>query len=187
MVSGNISAQFEYLADKALHKEALAIVRADQQGLPIDAIVPMQQLIERLHSQGRFIHNKVTIKHEADIHRYFQRYQDLLASIRSQGLLPLTEYKRSQSLLPKHSVRSFYLEHRETDIGVAIAADGRLYRYRGGCHRFALAQQLQLSSIPVVIKLLHYEWLQRYQAPTCKPVEAINKAITAAVDRHNQF
>ena len=48
----------------------------------------------------------------------------------------------------------------ETEVGMAVDADGGLVRVGPGNHRFAIAHQLGLRRIPVELRLFHVRWLR---------------------------
>ena len=54
----------------------------------------------------------------------------------------------------------------ERDIGVAITETGELIRHLGGKHRTAIAQALNLPTMPVEIRMVHTGWLAKQMERT---------------------
>jgi hypothetical protein len=94
---------------------------------------------------------------EEKIHAYFRYFLDLIESINEHGLQERSSLKRMRVPVGA-DVRGAHALHQR-NIGVAIAADGRLLRFLGGRHRLAIAQALGLAAIPVEIRFVHAEWL----------------------------
>lgn len=96
------------------------------------------------------------------INAYFERFQKLHDSIKTHGLLSNANF------------RQFGAQHQDREIGIAIDQSGNIIKLQGGQHRFALAKILNISHIPVEIRMVHTDLLQQI----CKihkksPIEAV--------------
>lgn len=89
------------------------------------------------------------------IDTYFLRFQKLHHSIVQHGFLPHEKLQRSN----------------DYDIGIAIDKDGSFIKLPGGQHRFALAYEMQIESIPVEIRMIHREFLIRYGLYTVEKIK----------------
>lgn len=161
------------LSSHRLHQEALVIFEYRDQ---YKQSAYYQKMRSQLLNQGGFFHNKVNIKDEKILSSYFARYVQLLNQIESQGFLRQAELKR-QPVKTQLPSRSWYLEKMEEDVGIAINAHGKLVRFRGGFHRFAFAQQCSMRSIPIQIKFIHAQWLNKFDHYDC-----LQQQLAAAVD-----
>ena len=114
--------------------------------------------------------NRISLTTPALIRSYLEQYLDLRRSIERHGF-------RRRAGLPSAMARPFAgtavrghaSERTEREIGLAIAADGSPIRMTGGRHRTAIAQRLKLARIPVQVRLVHAEWLERWVARTGLP------------------
>lgn len=117
--------------------------------------------------------NKVVLDSPELIDGYFQRYVRLFDSIRTHGILRRgvrIEGYDERSSVP--GLRHRWTELWEKEIGVAIGADGEVYRLPGGQHRTAIAQALNLQRIPVQIRLLHTDWVRQQMKVSGEPALA---------------
>jgi hypothetical protein len=134
-------------------------------------------LLKRLQ-QGRPMHrNLQPIDSEAKLDRYFDDLWTLITSIRDQGYRRRPRYAgvTSAGEAARHSspVRSVLVELTESEVGVAVGRDGRLYRAGPGHHRMAIARHLGLTRIPVELRLFHVKWLRPQLKTSSDPVTAI--------------
>jgi hypothetical protein len=81
----------------------------------------------------------------ADIDRYFADMIELYDRIRTDGY-------RSQTELG---------EDAADEIRICIDRDGRPCVFGGGTHRLSIAQLLGLERVPVIVKRVHSQWVQR--------------------------
>lgn len=62
----------------------------------------------------------------------------------------------------------------DREIGIAIDHRGNIIKLQGGQHRFALAKLLNISHIPVEIRMVHTDLLQQIcQTHKKSPIQAI--------------
>jgi len=102
-----------------------ALVRAAQHGAP-------------QRRQGRVLLER------RDVDVYFERFIRLYRSIEDRGLLP-------HHALDAAGARF----NQDRAIGIVVDADGQPHRLQGANHRWAIAQVLQLSKVPVEVRLYH--------------------------------
>lgn len=163
------------LTDHQLHREAVEIFAAGEDYARTDAY---RRWLSRLQQDGVVRHNHVRWRGAADLDAYFRRILWMIESMRRHGLLPRAALPAELERAGFQRSRTRWLEFAEDDVGVAVDADGTVYRYRGGYHRTAIAQCLRLDSIPVVVKLVHTDWLRAAQVTTgLGPEEALLAAI----------
>ena len=107
--------------------------------------------------------NGIPLDTREAVEAYFRYCADLIDSMRAHGIVARRAVGRlDRSWLDRHrSIRPAALNYAERDVGVAVAADGRLVRHLGGKHRTAVAQALALPSMPVEVRLVHAGWLAR--------------------------
>jgi hypothetical protein len=100
--------------------------------------------VDRLQREGPHKHDGRWIYSDVDLQNYFESYLTVSRSIKAEGFIP----------------------HRAAGtgdlwVGIAIDEDGSLLHFRKGHHRFALARELRLGSIPAQILVIHHDWLRR--------------------------
>lgn len=114
--------------------------------------------------------NGIALIGREEIDAYYRYCADLVASVRTHGILSRHSFGRLAGLRLEHpDARPPGLDSAERDVGVAINADGELIRHLGGKHRTAIAQALGLPSMPVELRMVHVGWLrgemERMQLP----------------------
>ncbi|MCL6270776.1 hypothetical protein M3P05_12660 [Sansalvadorimonas sp. 2012CJ34-2] len=152
--SGNMSDKLSPISESRLNREIDELFACEMDWRKTQSY---QNLQKRLQDSGAFRHNNVSIAEPAHIDQYFERYVRLTDSIERHG------YQSRRDLRTQHrkSVsRRWRLEQGEEEVGVAIGPRGEIWRYRGGYHRTAIARNLGLASMPVMIKLVHEECLR---------------------------
>lgn len=77
------------------------------------------------------------------IHGELEKFDDLYDSIQTRGYLSQEEIQDGQP---------------DVDIMIGIGREGDLILLRGGTHRLVIAQALEVSQIPVIVKLRHQKW-----------------------------
>ncbi|WP_373504868.1 hypothetical protein [Aestuariivirga sp.] len=101
---------------------------------------------------------------EHKIERYFDEVFSLVESIRTNGYRTRARREPEEAGLAAAEratdARSQLVEMMETEVGMAVDADGALVRVGPGNHRFAIAHQLGLPRIPVELRLFHARWLR---------------------------
>jgi hypothetical protein len=91
--------------------------------------------------------HQVRLDNEAKIQAYFDKIKSLYDSIKTQGL-------------QMHSVAN-QANFRGSPIYVGIDADGQLFKLPSGKHRLAIAKVLELKSVPVVVSMIHADWIKK--------------------------
>lgn len=150
-----------------IHKEMSEVVAAD-----LDyRSTPQYKALRRAAMLGRPARrNGVVLSGPDQIDAYFNYCADLITSMKTHGALTRRQFSSSRFPASKHlQARSAKLDRVERDIGVAIGEDGELVRHLGGKHRTAVAQALDLPSIPVEVRLVHVGWLTRQVEETGLP------------------
>lgn len=106
--------------------------------------------------------NRVVLDSPAAVDTYFEGFIALFHSIAEKGLVrraQLDRYRRARTAGGR-----WLAEFGEQEIGVALAADGRMIKLPGGQHRFAIARALRLGKVPAQVRLMHADAL-RGQSP----------------------
>jgi hypothetical protein len=100
----------------------------------------------------------------AKIERYFDEVARLIDSIRTNGyrVRPGRDPDLAGVVAAERATeaRSQLVELMESEVGMAVNADGSLVRVGPGNHRFAIAHQLGLPGVPVELRLFHVRWLR---------------------------
>lgn len=108
------------------------------------------------------VRNRLVLDTAAAVDAYFEGFVALFESIRTHGLQRRAEFAGNRGW--RVGQRRWLAELGEQDIGVALAADGRLVKLPGGQHRFAIARALGLDAVPVQLRMLHVGALQGLSA-----------------------
>jgi len=76
-----------------------------------------------------------------------------------------------------HSIKSNGFQRKLTDdiTGIAIARDGEILKDKNGRHRLLVCLILQLESIPVVIRKIHFSYFKNHCAMICQFYSVLNK------------
>lgn len=97
---------------------------------------------------------------EQAVTEYFQR---CLAMLRGLEQLGFVSRREALALGPARAGfarwRSRWWDWLDHDLNVAIDAGGEVLRLPGGQHRTAMALQLGLPTLPVVVRVVHPQWL----------------------------
>jgi hypothetical protein len=150
-----------------------------ERGSAVSETRSYQYLLEAAAAGRPVNRNGVLLNSPALIDKYFQHYLALVESIRSDGMRRWAEQSR-QPGSPASAVRPREVEAQERDASVAIAADGQLVRFLGGRHRTAIAQALNLPTMPVEVRLVHVGWLNAVARETGLPA---HEALLAGLSR----
>lgn len=125
-------------------------------------------LMARLKAGDPGVRNLQRLDTSERIDAYFEDLQRLIASIRDTGYRRRPAYdgidSAEQAMAATSPVRPVLVELTESEIGMAVDADGRLVRVGPGNHRMAIARQLGLLRIPVEFRLFHVAWIRRHMA-----------------------
>lgn len=96
--------------------------------------------------------------------RYFENSVRMLRLAQRFGILkrPAPAVDGANGHFAPVEVRDFWLEMSESNVGVAIDADGSLLRAGPGKHRMVAAKLLGLTSIPCELRLIHATFLKPF-------------------------
>jgi len=108
------------------------------------------------------VRNRLVLDTPAAVDAYFEGFVALFESIAEHGLRRRADFAARGNW--RVGRRRWLAELGEQDIGVALAADGRLVKLPGGQHRFAIARALDLQEVPVQVRLLHVDALHGMSA-----------------------
>lgn len=120
-----------------------ALVKSDWQAKNTSAY---QTFLAAADTQPHTRH-KIRLDSEAKIQAYFDKIKSLYDSIKTQGLQVHCEDNRAN--------------FRGSPIYVGIDADGQLFKLPSGKHRLAIAKILGLQSVPVVVNMIHADWIKK--------------------------
>ncbi len=125
------------------------------------------------------VRNDITLDTPALVDAYFERYLALFDSVRRHGILRVSSNRRLILRDMASGLRNWWQGLREVDIGVAVGADGGMYRLQNAQHRCAIAILLKLPRVPVEVRLVHRDWLRRAleQHPGLPPAQAVVAAL----------
>lgn len=110
---------------------------------------------EKIRRQGSTDGRKyrAQLKTDDSIARYYERCVALARSIKRHGVMPLGAQAGD---------RFRARDGEDKDIGAAIDKTGRLFHYRRGKHRLAIAQVFGLKRVPVVVHFVSGPYLLRF-------------------------
>jgi hypothetical protein len=153
------SAAITPLERSPIHREMQEIVAA---GKDVRDTRAYRNLLHAIKLGRPSFRNNIRLASVEAVEAYLHYCRDLIKSMRKRGVVRHSETFAFHRLRVKHrDARSPVHDSTERDIGVAIADDGALIRHLGGKHRTAIAQALQLPSLPVEIRMVHADWLAR--------------------------
>lgn len=156
--AGDWTPLIDPLDDASTYRDAQEVVAA---GLDYRRTRAYRTALERA-AEGRPVErNFVALATPALVERYFARLAALVRSISEAGIVRRAEYRRMAHLFGDLRVRMPWVELAESDVGIAVGADGAIYRFAPGKHRTAIAQALGLATMPVEVRLVHADWLAR--------------------------
>jgi hypothetical protein len=147
------------ITETGVFREAQALLDADFlfREMPI-----YRQYVRRAKNGNPVSRNQILLDREERIDAYFERFVEQFRWMERDGFLRLkTAQRLTGSKMVLNPVREQQTERGEQDLGVAIDADGQLMRLPGGQHRFAVASLLEISVIPVEVRMVHVDWLRR--------------------------
>jgi hypothetical protein len=142
------------VAETVEHRETVELVEYGQRYRAMPSFKRMRARARRNKPVRRY---GTSLDSDEKIHAYFRYFLDLIDSIREHGMRDQGSLAGMQVPIGL-DVRGRHARHRN-NIGVAVAADGRLLRFLGGRHRMAIAQALGLNSVPVEVRFVHARWL----------------------------
>ena len=103
----------------------------------------------------------------AEVDAYFERLENLYRSMREHG------FQR----------RSADRVQQDREITIRVGRDGSLIKSGEGTHRLALARLLRIERVPVVVDLVHSQWvkgcMRRFEAA---PVQAVRAGLESLAD-----
>jgi hypothetical protein len=157
--AGDWSGISSSVLDSPVVREAYAIF---QHGLNYQATPAYARYRERAQEGNPVRRNNIALSCPKLIDAYFQRFVDLFRSVQLCGVQSRKEYVGYAGLSRPSAIRRLQTEWGEKEIGIAIGAEGQVYRLPGGQHRAAIAIVLGLDTLPVQVRLVHSKWvLQR--------------------------
>ena len=89
--------------------------------------------------------HKILNTYEA-IDSYFERFINLYNSIKEKGVLKADNFKK---------------EIENKAIGIAVNSNGEILKLPGAQHRVVISKILNLEKIPVEIRLIHKEYIEK--------------------------
>jgi hypothetical protein len=159
------------------HREVAEIVEA---GLEYRKTRSYAKALDRLESGDPVKRNFVALSTPAKVEAYFRQTADMCRSVEEFGIIPRRDYGWRLASFTHPSVRLPWIEVGEAEIGLAIGANGELYRFASGKHRTAAAKALGLASMPAEIRLVNAHWLARQMAESGLPPA---RALRYGIDR----
>jgi hypothetical protein len=161
------SAAITPLVMSPIHREMQEIVAAGKDVRDTRAYSNLMSAIRRGRPSKR---NNITLATVEAVEAYFRYCRGLIKSLRKRGVVRHRESGPFHGLRIKHwGARSPVHDSTERDIGVAITEDGRIIRHLGGKHRTAIAQALNLATLPVEVRLVQTGWLEKQVTLTGLP------------------
>lgn len=127
----------------SLSKHIESLVNVDWQ---VENTSAYQTFLAAADTQPHTRH-KIRLDSEAKIQAYFDKIKSLYDSIKTQGL-------QVQRVANQANFRG-------SPIYVGIDADGQLFKLPSGKHRLAIAKILGLQSVPVVVNMIHADWIKK--------------------------
>ena len=165
------------IARSSTNREVAEIVQAD---FDYRETASYRRALERAADGNPIKRNFVTLSSPARIEAYFRQTADMCRSVKEFGVLGRRDYGWRKASFAHPSVRRPWIEFGESEIGIAIGADGEAYRFASGKHRTAAAKALGLTSMPAEIRLVNVHWLARQMAETgLSPAAALSRGIGA--------
>lgn len=164
------------LEESPVHGEILDICRTRHEFRKTSRYRWLVKQIDQGRPMGR---SGVRLDTVGKLDGYYRYYLDLVESIERTGLLPRHRIGLGEHTGRSHrSIRSFWRDLIERDIGIAIGPDGALVRHTSGRHRLAAAVGLGLTRIPVEIRMVHAGWLmEQAQELSLSPTQALVAAL----------
>jgi hypothetical protein len=157
--AGDWSGISSSVLDSPVVREARAIFQHELNYRTVPAYARYRQ---RAQAGNPVRRNNIALSCPGLIDAYFQRFVDLFRSIQLYGVQSRKEYNSYAGLSRPSSIRRLQTEWGEKEIGIAIGAEGQVYRLPGGQHRAAIAIVLGIDALPVQVRLVHSQWvLQR--------------------------
>ena len=169
-----------------VHREMHEIVAAGKDVRDTRAYANLMRAIEIGRPTRR---NNVRLRSVEAVEAYFRYCRGLIKSMRKRGVVRHAESGAFHGFRIKYwNARSPMHDSSERDIGVAIGESGELIRHLGGKHRTAIAQALNLPTLPVEIRMVHTGWLAMQVKRTGLPphqalVEGISGLVTSGTAR----
>lgn len=175
--AGDWTPLLHLLRRSSTHREVMEVVEAE---FAYRSTTGYRRALERAGTERPVKRNYVALSSPAKVEAYFRQTTEMCRSIQRHGLLRRADYGFKLGSIRRPSIRLPWVELGELDIGVAIGASGELYRFASGKHRTPAAQALGLKSIPVEVRMVHAEWLERAIKGTALPP---TEALLSGLDR----
>ena len=182
--AGDWEGLLDPLDTSSTHQEVREVVEA---GLDYRRTGAFRLALERARSGHPLCRNYVALKTPDLVEKYFRSIVELVRSVSEAGIVRRAEYRRVSHIFGNCRIRPPWIEAVESDVGIAVGAVGEIYRFASGKHRMAIAQALNIGSMPVEVRMVHAGWLQRQvEASGLRPVAALERGLQAlcqAADR----
>lgn len=123
-----------------------------------------RRMLEQIAAGRATTRSLIALDSTALVDAYFGDLVNLIASIRHKGIVrrPTRGLADLRSVAPSLSIaRPLLVEMAESDIGLAVGADGALFRIGPGHHRMSIARRLGLARVPAELQLFHVKWLRQ--------------------------
>jgi hypothetical protein len=171
--AGNWAPLLTPLRNSSTWREVEQIVKAD---FDYRKTRSYRKAIERSEGPTPLRRNFVSLSSREAVETYFRQTADLCRSIQEHGFRRRDELGRR---FRNVRVRRPWVELGEVEIGVAIGANGEIYRFASGKHRTAAAKALGVPSIPVEVRMVHADWLRGLiERGGLRPAEALLRGIS---------
>jgi hypothetical protein len=139
------------------------------------------ELRKRISEGKAPVRNLLALDTDEKLDLYFDHVVEVIRSIASSGYRRRPRYNGIESAvaaMPHSSaIRPVAIELMESEIGVAVNANGSLHRIGPGTHRLAIARLLKFQRIPVEVRMFHVQWVRRAIGSTGRPLQAIFSGI----------
>lgn len=163
------------LSGSATHRDVQEMVLA---GFDYRSTEGYKEALARCGSAKPAERNFVALTSPQLVERYFQQVGELSRSIQENGVLRRGVRRQVVAAFRYPRIRPPWVELAESDIGVAIDANGGLLHFGSGKHRIAAAQALGLTRIPVEVRMVHASWVRRQiDASGLAPTDALVQGI----------
>jgi hypothetical protein len=159
------------------YREVVEIIKA---GFDYRKTPAYDEALERAGGRRPKRRNFVTLNSAKRVEDYYRQTAETCRSIAEHGVLRRSDYGRRLAEF-RPWVRLPWIELGELDVGIAIGAAGEIYRFASGKHRTAAAQALGLKSMPVEVRMVHAEWLERQL--TVSGIEPLDGLLAAIRER----
>lgn len=98
------------------------------------------------------------------IERYFENFVRMILLAERFGIIarPISRANCLDEAFTEEDIQELWCELSESNVGVAVDANGSLLRVGPGKHRVAVADVLGLPSVPCEVRLIHSKYLRQF-------------------------